>query len=102
EDAEATRTFLRRALRRGGPVQALELRVRPRNADWRVLEIGVTSLTGRTDMGGVLLTGRDVTERRRMEQALRQVQRMDSIGQLAGGGAHDFNKNLTPHPGSPR
>ena len=47
EDAGATETFLRGALRRRGPLQAHELRVRPRNADWRLLEIGVTSLAGR-------------------------------------------------------
>jgi PAS domain S-box-containing protein len=94
EDASATGSFLRGDFRRGGPLQA-QLRVRPRAGDWRVLEIVVTSLAGRTDMGGILLTGRDVTERRRMEQALQQVQRMDSIGQLAGGVAHDFNNILT-------
>ncbi|MEO5824066.1 MAG: response regulator [Vicinamibacteraceae bacterium] len=94
EDAAAADAFLRGALREGRPLPA-QLRVRPRTGDWRVLEIGVTSLAGRTDMGGILLTGRDVTERRRMEQALQQAQRMDSIGQLAGGVAHDFNNILT-------
>jgi PAS domain S-box-containing protein len=79
----------------GGETPPLEARFATRAGTYRHVESNITALVEGGRVTGAFGIARDITEFKTTQRMLEQAQKMEAVGRLAGGVAHDFNNILS-------
>ena len=75
---------------------SLEIRVRHKLREWRRIRFNFSPLADeKGNIEGVVLSGRDVTDLKRLEEQLIQAEKLAAMGQMLAGVAHELNNPLT-------
>jgi PAS domain S-box-containing protein len=96
EDQAKIREGIQWALANPGETASGEFRIRHQDGSWRVVQCLGRSLSDGTGDRQVVVNSRDVTEARQLDEKFRRAQRLEAIGTLASGVAHDLNNILAP------
>ncbi len=100
DDRGILKRFIHQTIGCEKPQNYIEIRLLHRDGGIRFFEFSASDLIHEPSIQGIILNGRDITYRKKMEEEAFKANKLETASILAGGIAHDFNNVLTGIAGS--